>query len=543
MKKLFLLLILVGMFFTACESNGGIEEENGGGTPFIPEIKISPTTLTYSCNGGEQMVNITANFEYEIAEQSSWITIEQTDKGLVVIVDANKNTTERSAFVSVSNSKYDINKSIEVRQEGFVPKIELAEQSIEVEFEPAEYSVDVTSPYSWKAASDNDWIVIETKTGIAGTETLKFSVARNEEEEIRKGTITLKNSDYNLVAELYVIQKAFVPSIIVDPETISFTTEGGTQNIAVTANFEYEISISADWVSYKKTEKGLTIIVPNNKEVEERSAVVTISSEKYKISKTIKVAQGAFVPEITIDTEIVEFAAKSDAKDVAITANFEYEVSTSASWVTYSKKQNGITVSVPNYGKIEERTANITISSGMYNISKTIKIRQKGLTEEEYAEQMLVYTSSDGMVVTPNNYFFGANIVSNTYKNGQGVILFDAPITYIGEYAFSRCYSLTSVTIPDRVTEIGWHAFYKCTSLTSVTIGKNVTLIEQDAFHGCESLKEVYCKPTTPPAGRPYMFYYNASGRKIYVPPASVDAYKSAAYWDDYSSDIVGYDF
>ena len=321
MKKLFLLLILVGMFFTACESNGGIEEENGGGTPFIPEIKISPTTLTYSCNGGEQMVNITANFEYEIAEQSSWITIEQTDKGLVVIVDANKNTTERSAFVSVSNSKYDINKSIEVRQEGFVPKIELAEQSIEVEFEPAEYSVDVTSPYSWKAASDNDWIVIETKTGIAGTETLKFSVARNEEEEIRKGTITLKNSDYNLVAELYVIQKAFVPSIIVEPETISFTTEGGTQNITVTANFEYEISISADWVSYKKTEKGLTIIVPNNKEVEERSAVVTISSEKYKISKTIKVAQGAFVPEITIDTEIVEFATFKTLKILTNTVN------------------------------------------------------------------------------------------------------------------------------------------------------------------------------------------------------------------------------
>ena len=39
------------------------------------------------------------------------------------------------------------------------------------------------------------------------------------------------------------------------------------------------------------------------------------------------------------------------------------------------------------------------------------------------------------------------------------------------------------------------------------------------------------------------MFYDNASGRKIYVPAASVEAYKSANYWSDYAADIVGYDF
>ena len=39
------------------------------------------------------------------------------------------------------------------------------------------------------------------------------------------------------------------------------------------------------------------------------------------------------------------------------------------------------------------------------------------------------------------------------------------------------------------------------------------------------------------------MFFGNASERKIYVPTESVDAYKSAQYWSDYSSYIVGYDF
>ncbi|MBO5902393.1 MAG: leucine-rich repeat protein [Tidjanibacter sp.] len=90
---------------------------------------------------------------------------------------------------------------------------------------------------------------------------------------------------------------------------------------------------------------------------------------------------------------------------------------------------------------------------------------------------------------------------------------------------------------------MGNYAFYGCTSLTSVTIGDSVTSIGDWAFFYCTSLTSVYCKPTTPPEGDDDMFSYNASGRKIYVPMASVSAYKSAPGWSDYAADIVGYDF
>ncbi|MBR1963042.1 MAG: leucine-rich repeat domain-containing protein [Alistipes sp.] len=116
-------------------------------------------------------------------------------------------------------------------------------------------------------------------------------------------------------------------------------------------------------------------------------------------------------------------------------------------------------------------------------------------------------------------------------------------VTSIGERAFRDCTSLTSVAIPDSVTSIGDWAFDSCTSLTSVTIGNSVTSIGYQAFRDCTSLKEVYCKPTTPPTGDYYMFSNNASGRKIYVPTASVEAYKSAEYWSDYASYIEGYEF
>ena len=127
----------------------------------------------------------------------------------------------------------------------------------------------------------------------------------------------------------------------------------------------------------------------------------------------------------------------------------------------------------------------------------------------------IFYTSTDGNIVNPyDGNVFGGIIISNTYNNGVGVIVFDRPITTIGEkafyyrnsltsvtipdsvttigsYAFSYCYSLTSVTIPDSVTSIGDWAFYECSSLTSVTIPDSVTTIRGYTFAGCSSLTSV----------------------------------------------------
>ena len=102
------------------------------------------------------------------------------------------------------------------------------------------------------------------------------------------------------------------------------------------------------------------------------------------------------------------------------------------------------------------------------------------------------YTSSNGGVVTPYSAdLFGANIVSNNYENGKGVITFDGPVTSIGDAAFYNCSSLTSITIPNSVTRIGDSAFKYCSSLTSITIPNSVTSISWNAFFGCSGLESM----------------------------------------------------
>ncbi len=81
----------------------------------------------------------------------------------------------------------------------------------------------------------------------------------------------------------------------------------------------------------------------------------------------------------------------------------------------------------------------------------------------------------------------GSLVIPATVSNNNT----DYPVTSIGEYAFSSCSSLTSVTIPNSVTSIARYAFSNCTSLASVTIPSSVTSIHDHSFYGCSGLTSI----------------------------------------------------
>lgn len=108
----------------------------------------------------------------------------------------------------------------------------------------------------------------------------------------------------------------------------------------------------------------------------------------------------------------------------------------------------------------------------------------------------------------------------------------------IGSGVFDNCTVLNSINIGSSTTTISDSMFSDCNSLTSITIPSGVTSIGDRAFYNCGRLRSVTVNASTPPTLGSYVFNGVDYYMKIYVPAASVDAYKAASGWSDYADRI-----
>jgi len=125
----------------------------------------------------------------------------------------------------------------------------------------------------------------------------------------------------------------------------------------------------------------------------------------------------------------------------------------------------------------------ITIPDSVTSISKGVFAKCSSI---ESITIPFVGASRDETTNTSFSYIFSPYSVPESLKT---VVITGG--TSIADSAFSKCRSLTSITIPNSVTSIGAWAFHECWSLTSITIPDSVTSIGSDAFYGCSSLTSI----------------------------------------------------
>lgn len=139
---------------------------------------------------------------------------------------------------------------------------------------------------------------------------------------------------------------------------------------------------------------------------------------------------------------------------------------------------------------------------------------------------------------------------------GCALTAIDLPetLTTLGERAFKNCKGLTSVVVPDACALVGKEAFRECSSLAAIDLGNGVTNIGDNALREtvittlvlpeavkevgkkvaekCKSLTRIECHAVLPPK------LDGVSNNKVelYVPAASIDAYRSAKNWKNFKN-------
>ena len=144
-----------------------------------------------------------------------------------------------------------------------------------------------------------------------------------------------------------------------------------------------------------------------------------------------------------------------------------------------------------------------------------------------------------------NAVYIGGNISYSTYASDgyspfyrntslESVTITDKE-TEISENEFYGCTNLKNVTLGDGIEAIGSYAFSGCAALEDFTFGSSLDSIGKEAFSDCTAMTRLVSRTAEPPVCGPQALDdINKWTCKLYVPDASIDAYKAADQWKEF---------
>ena len=347
--------------------------------------------------------------------------------------------------------------------------------------------VEVQANVAYTVSISADWIEQTETKGIVFS-TLVFRVKQNTTPDAREGTITVKPEKKGVPEQVISVRQAQQDALTVNDASYAMPFGGGEIEVAVEANVEFEVTSGADWIHHAWTKSlarsVVCLYVDENPAYEAREGQVVIAQKDGSLSRTITVTQTGRIAATSVELNLTDLVlVVGETETLVATVRPDNATDPSVTW----ESDHPEIASVDDQGVVvalAEGTATITAKAAPDQSAACVVTVQYGVPRNQ-----VWYTTLSGQPARVNGTG-DYSLVSNTYENGKGVIVFEQNLEYIPMYLINGT-DITSVEIPEGVKKINYGAFDLCKDLSSVQLPENLEVIGPNAFAACSSLTEI----------------------------------------------------
>ena len=341
-------------------------------------IETEQTELSFKASGGSQELAVLSNTSWTVSSTPSWITVSPSngdgDGTVKVTAQDNPNTANRSGVIHITQSGLSIDVAITVTQTGKTFDVNTTVLNFEDKQETQ--TVEILTDGTWNARTDDTWITLSPMSA-SGNSTLSVTVAENPNDSERSGQVIISMGDKS--STISVVQKG--KYFTVSNSLLTYTSKGGSMNIAVTTNDTWTAKIenSPTWLQLSSTSGSgnvdVKVTASDNPSVNSRSATI-IFQTTHNQSVRVMVTQDARY--LNVDTREVLFYSKGGTSEaITVSTDGAYSISCSDSWLSVNQSKNTFTVTATENTTTDARIGYITIAltdlkEGSYSLKLTV---------------------------------------------------------------------------------------------------------------------------------------------------------------------------
>lgn len=341
-------------------------------------IETEQTELSFIASGGSQELAVLSNTSWTVSSVPSWITVSPSngegDGKVKVTAQDNPNTANRSGVIHITQSGLSIDVVITVSQAG--KTFDVNTTILNYEDKQETQTVEILTDGTWNARTDDTWITLSPSSA-SGNSTLSVTVAENPNDSERSGQVIISMGDKS--STISVVQKG--KYFTVSNSLLTYTSKGGSMNIAVTTNDTWTAKIenSPTWLQLSSTSGSgnidVKVTASDNPSVNSRSATIVFQTT-HNQSVRVMVTQDARY--LNVDTREVLFYSKGGTSEaITVSTDGAYSISCSDSWLSVNQSKNTFTVTATENTTTDARIGYITIAladlkEGSYSLKLTV---------------------------------------------------------------------------------------------------------------------------------------------------------------------------